>query len=114
MTGIKLALVSRFSISVSFAAVLLVFPSSYLQARTVSVASAAPDPMPVGTMVTWVANADGGSSGNLWYRFRIRYAGTVPAACAAAGRVRVHSRCLSNDFVTVRDYGPDNSLDWTA
>ena len=100
-------------ISVSAVLGLLIVPLNWLQARTLSVSASTREPAPVGTVVTWNASVDDGSSGNLWYRFRIRYTGTVPAVCTAA-RVSVHSRCLSNDFVMVRDFGPDNSLDWTA
>jgi hypothetical protein len=48
----------------------------------------------VGALVTWTASAGGGSAGTLWYRFRARPAGA--------------------QFHMVRDYGPENRLDWTS
>jgi hypothetical protein len=53
-------------------------------------------PAPVGTIVTWAAEGAGTESTNLWYRFRSRDAGST------------------EDFATIVDYGPGNSLDWTA
>lgn len=49
-------------------------------------------PATVGTMVTWTASASGPAP--LWYRFRVRRIG--------------------EDFRTVKDFGPDNSFEWTA
>lgn len=53
-----------------------------------------PPPAPVGTIVTWQASVSDASPGTLWYRFRTRAIGT--------------------NFRVVRDYGPVDSLDWTA
>ncbi len=51
-------------------------------------------PAPVGTVVTWTANASAADPGTLWYRYRSRYVG--------------------EDFHVIKDYGPDATLDWTA
>ncbi len=53
-----------------------------------------PSPAPVGTVVTWTANVSNADPGVLWYRFR--------------------SHRTDQPFHVVRDYGPVNSLDWTA
>lgn len=45
-------------------------------------------------MVTWTAAASSAGSGTLWYRFRVRRSG--------------------EDYRIVRDYGPVNTLVWTA
>jgi hypothetical protein len=50
------------------------------------------DPAPVGTIVTWFASVADPSPGTLWYRFRVREAGS--------------------DFRTVRDFGPSSTIDW--
>ncbi len=50
-------------------------------------------PAPVGTMVRWTASPTN-DTGSLWYRFRVRQAG--------------------QEFGTIRDFGPLNTLDWTA
>src|SRR5437879_717298 len=69
--------------------------ASLLDARvSVTISPSMPAPAPVGTMISWVANASADSSGTLWYRFRAREAG--------------------QDYRTIRDYGPLNTLDWTA
>ena len=51
-------------------------------------------PAPVGTLVTWTAQAVGTDSSSLWFRFRV---------FNADGSTRL-----------IRDYGPLNSLDWTS
>ena len=63
-------------------------------AMSVSLDSSIPAPAAVGAAVTWSANVSAASSGTLWYRFRVRLPG--------------------RDFRTVRDYGPSNTLLWTA
>jgi arylsulfate sulfotransferase len=113
MLDAKVASVVRSAVLFVFVLLLFTFPARQADARTVSLASSMPGPAPLGDVVTWTADATGDTS-SLWYRFRVRYLGTVPAACAAAVRVPVHGRCVSRDFVMVRDYGPGNSLDWTA
>lgn len=62
------------------------------QALSVSVAPSIPSPAPLGTIVTWTAASTGSS--NVWYRFRVRRAGS--------------------DYRVIRDYSPANTLDWTA
>ena len=62
------------------------------QSLTVSVTPSIPSPAPLGTIVTWTAASSG--SANVWYRFRVRRAGS--------------------DYRVIRDYSPANTLDWTA
>src|SRR6266567_7566126 len=115
MGHLRITSVSRRAVSSVSALALLIFPAHNLDAaRSVFLASSIPGPAPVGSIVTWTANTSDDTSTNLWYRFRARYLGTVPDACATTARAPVHSRCASPDFSTVRDYGPENSLDWTA
>jgi hypothetical protein len=51
-------------------------------------------PVPLATSVRFTAGVSDASSQNLWYRFRVRKAG--------------------GQFEMIRDYGPVNTLDWTA
>ncbi|HZT38155.1 MAG TPA: aryl-sulfate sulfotransferase [Bryobacteraceae bacterium] len=51
------------------------------------------DPAPVGSTVTWYTSVSDPSPGTLWYRFRVREAGS--------------------EFHVVRDFGPQSSFDWT-
>ncbi len=61
---------------------------------SVSLTPSIPSPAPVGAIVTWSAAVSQAGSATLWYRFRARPAG--------------------GEFRMVRDYGPQNMLDWTA
>ncbi len=63
------------------------------QSLGVSLTPSVVSPFPLGTIVTWTATASL-SSGNLWYRFRVRPAGM--------------------DFRVVRDFSATRTLDWTA
>src|SRR4029453_12156769 len=60
----------------------------------VSLSPSIPSAAPVGVTVTWTALPTAGSGDSLWYRFRVRR--------------------LGQNFRTVRDYGPLNTLKWTA
>lgn len=51
-------------------------------------------PAPLATKVTWTAAVTGADGDILWYRFR--------------------SRALGTPFQTIRDFGPEPALDWTA
>ncbi len=51
-------------------------------------------PVQVGTVVRWDTTVLEADEGTLWYRYRVRSAGS--------------------DFRIVRDYGPDSALEWTA
>ncbi|MGI8988399.1 MAG: aryl-sulfate sulfotransferase [Bryobacteraceae bacterium] len=63
-------------------------------AMSLTLNPSAPSPEPVGTVITWTAMVSDAASGNLWYRFR--------------------ARAIGQDFRMIKDYGPDNNLDWTA
>jgi arylsulfate sulfotransferase len=63
-------------------------------AMSVSLNPSIPSPSPVGTIMTWSAAVPDAGSATVWYRFRSRLKGA--------------------DFRMVRDYGPANTLDWTA
>ncbi|HEV8117577.1 MAG TPA: aryl-sulfate sulfotransferase [Thermoanaerobaculia bacterium] len=76
------------------AAVLAALGAQSLEAAiTATVASSPQGPAPVGTMVAWTAKA-AGVSGEVWYRFRERAEG--------------------GSFRMIRDFGPLDTLDWTA
>ncbi len=51
-------------------------------------------PVAVGDVVTWTATVTGADPGGLWYRFRARWIG--------------------RNFQMIRDFAPNNALDWTA
>ncbi len=68
--------------------------TSFAAAMSVTLVPSIESPAPVGTMVSWTANTSEADSGTLWYRFRTRRFG--------------------EDFRTVRDYGPLETLEWTA
>jgi hypothetical protein len=61
---------------------------------TVALTPSVPSPVPVGTWVSFAADVPEASGAKLWYRFRVRRQG--------------------DDYQIVRDYGPVDSLDWTA
>jgi arylsulfate sulfotransferase len=61
---------------------------------TVDLQPSQASPQLLGTPVTWSAQVTGASPGTLWYRFR--------------------ARPHDSDFSVIRDFGPINSLDWTA
>lgn len=62
-------------------------------AMSVALDPSMPAPAFVGTVVTWTATVSDINSGTLWYRFR--------------------AHAVGQDFHMVKDYGPDNTLDWT-
>src|SRR6266404_3833503 len=61
---------------------------------SVSLKSSVPCPAPLGTIVTWTASPSDGGAGATWYRFR--------------------ARAVGQDFHVIKDFGPDNTLDWTS
>jgi arylsulfate sulfotransferase len=61
---------------------------------TASLESSQPSPAPVGTMITWTAQASNAGPDKLWYRFRVR--------------------TLDGTFRLIRDYGLLNTLAWTS
>ena len=68
--------------------------SSQASAMSVSLSPSIPSPAPVGSIVTWTGSVPNAGSTTKWYRFR---AGAVGASLQMA-----------------RDFGPQNSLDWTV
>jgi hypothetical protein len=65
-----------------------------LHAMTVDLTQSVATPAPVGTLVTIAATVDDAPGMNIWYRFRVRPEGGT--------------------YQMIRDFGPENTLDWTA
>jgi hypothetical protein len=63
-------------------------------------------------MVTWTAAAAGSQAGDVWYRFRVRELGAV--LTKPAGRLQLPAAGVDTAFQTVQDFGPVNTLNWTA
>jgi arylsulfate sulfotransferase len=59
---------------------------------SVSIATSAQDPVPVGTVVAFYANVSNADAGTLWYRYRVRKPGT--------------------GLHVIRDFGPEDWLNW--
>ena len=74
---------------------ILAFITPRLDAQmSVSLSPSVASPSTVGTVISWTADVSSTKPGTLWYRFRVRG--------------------LGPNFRVVKDYGPDNTLDWTA
>ena len=78
-----------------------------------SLSTSIPSPAPVGTVVTWTAIASS-SSGGVWYRFRVRDRTQNLPGCRPTGSAPPSDSCAERGFAVVRDYGPVNTIDWTA
>jgi arylsulfate sulfotransferase len=63
-------------------------------AISVTLEPSVPSPANVGTIVTWTASVSDSDPGIAWYRFRVRRVGF--------------------EFRVIKDYGLENTLDWTA
>jgi arylsulfate sulfotransferase len=63
-------------------------------AMSASLSASVPSQAEVGTVINWTASVSGAEEGTLWYRFR--------------------ARALGEGFKLIRDYGPYNTLRWTA
>ncbi|HEX3746136.1 MAG TPA: aryl-sulfate sulfotransferase [Bryobacteraceae bacterium] len=50
---------------------------------------------------------------NVWYRFRVREVGPTTDHCRVRG-LPIASACVGSSFSMVQDYGPQNSIAWTA
>jgi hypothetical protein len=61
---------------------------------TLALAPSMQSPQPVGTLVTFTTAVSDAPGAQLWYRFRVRRQG--------------------GEYRLIRDYGPVNTLDWTA
>jgi hypothetical protein len=70
---------------------------------SVALSGSIASPAPLGTPVTWTANATGAESGTLWYRFRTRYVETA-----------LRSHPVSFGYRTVVDYGPNATFAWST
>src|ERR1700691_2922790 len=70
-------------------------------------------PATVGSIVTWNGTATGSVSGNVWYRFRVREVGPISDHCRPRGLPFVPA-CVSSSFSIIQDYGPGNTVGWTA
>jgi hypothetical protein len=82
--------VRRSLFAIAFAAVAVVAANG----MTVDLALSTSAPVPVGSLVTITASVPDASGSSLWYRFRVRRQG--------------------DEYQMIRDYGPVNSLEWTA
>ena len=87
-----------------------------MQAQTglaASVSASATSPAGLGSMVTWTATAAGSQAGNVWYRFRVRELGAIQPAHQTGG-LRIPTPSPIADFQMIQDFGPVNTLSWTA
>lgn len=66
----------------------------FASAMPVTLTGSIPSPAPVATLVTYTAAITDGSTGTFWYRFRTHGYG--------------------QDSKLIKDYGPENTLTWTA
>ena len=71
---------------------LAAFALPALEALSVDLVPGFASPASVGTVVSWRANVTGDDGATLWYRFRARRSGS--------------------DFRIIRDFSPENTLDW--
>src|SRR5262249_25970840 len=62
-------------------------------ALSITITASKPSPAPLGSIIHWTATTSL-ASGGIWYRFRVHEMG--------------------EGFHTIKDYGPDNTLDWGA
>ena len=75
-------------------AALAVYGATAALGMTATLGASADGSQAVGTVVTFTAASPDAPGGNLWYRFRVRRPGGA--------------------YQVIRDYGPANTLDWTA
>jgi arylsulfate sulfotransferase len=76
------------------ALLLTIAGTTVARGMTVALTPSVPSPLSVGTLVTFTSAVPDAPGNKLWYQFRVRRQG--------------------DDYQIVRDYGPINSLDWTA
>jgi hypothetical protein len=79
----------------------VLFSAAAMPARAASFDRRTPMSAQVGDMLS-VAAQDPSATGNLWYRFRVRYLGMTGSGASPG------------DFSTVIDFSPVATLDWTA
>jgi len=87
-----------------------VLPLAAHAALTVDLQPSAASPQPLATDITWTASASGSSGGTVWYSFRAR----ALADAVSAPTYTMRRPSPPPDFTVVRDFGPQNALDWTA
>ena len=75
-------------------ALLVVAMPGVALAMSVALEPSTASPTKVGTIVAWTATVSDAGPGTLWYRFR--------------------AHAIGQNFRTIKDYGPDNRLNWTA
>ncbi len=80
---------------------------------TTSMSTSVMPPAGVGALVTWTGSATGSASGNVWYRFRVRELNPVSDVCHPK-LLAFAPNCVGSQFAMIQDYGPGNSLAWTA
>ena len=70
-------------------------------------------PAGLGSLVTWTGTATGAPSGNVWYRFRVRELSPLSDLRRPRGLPGLPTY-VGSSFSTIQDYGPVNTLAWTA
>ena len=83
----------RLLLTFSFAYAAIATPTLW-GAMAVTLHASVDSPAPLATKVVWTAQVADSTGGTLWYRFR--------------------SRALGSPFETIRDFGPESTLEWTA
>jgi arylsulfate sulfotransferase len=114
MQKVRTVIARHPSILLLIAGAALGSPARAQSALSISASPSISSPAPVGTIVTWTASASGSPAGSVWYRFRSRDLGGATATCAQAPRVLALRNCIGTNFAMIRDFGPRNTLDWTA
>jgi arylsulfate sulfotransferase len=103
-----------FAIRLLFVAATVCLSTMNAQTRLKAAMSASMmPPAGVGSLVTWTATATGSASGNLWYRFRVREIEPFSDHCRPRG-LQTLANCVGSAFSMIQDYGPVNTLAWTA
>ncbi len=75
------------------------FSIALCSSMSLSMVPSIPSAAHVGTIVTWKVSVSNADPGILWYRFRVR---------------RIGSDLVGSEFRVIKDYGLDDTLDWTA
>src|SRR5690349_24754896 len=81
---------------------------------SVSLSPSSTSSAPVGSLVTWTASTTGFTAGNISFRFRVRDRETNLPVCRNLRTPRASTACAERGFSMLRDYGPVNTIAWTA